>query len=138
MTDALKAIRFITRKWPPAVGGMETYGARLTEELQKRGPVEIIALPGRESGRRPTVLALIGFGLRTSIRLLVAREARVVHVADLASWPFAWIAGVRHPHSRLVLSAHGSDLSFAERPGWRSKLYRAYVRTGAAAVRHAH
>jgi len=45
---------------------------------------------------------------------------------------------VRHPHSRLVLSAHGSDLSFAERPGWRSKLYRAYVRTGAAAVRHAH
>jgi phosphatidylinositol alpha-1,6-mannosyltransferase len=137
MTDALKPIRFITRKWPPAVGGMETYSIRLTEELRKRSPVEIIALPGRESGRPPTALALIGFGLRTSMRLLAAPEARIVHVADLASWPFAWIAKVRHPRSLTVLSAHGSDLSFADRPGWRSKLYRAYVRTGAAALKHA-
>ena len=134
---AERTIRFIARKWPPAVGGMETYSIKLTEELARVAPVEILALPGRESGRAPTPLAMLRFGIRTALRLLAAREARVVHAADLASWPLAWIASLRHPRSRIVLSAHGSDLSFAERPGWRPKLYRAYLRIGAAALRSA-
>jgi glycosyltransferase involved in cell wall biosynthesis len=130
-------VRFITRKWPPAIGGMETYSFKIAEGLRERGPVEIISLPGMASGRAPGALALVVFGCTTALRLLVARETEVVHVADLASWPFAWIASIRHPWSRIVISAHGSDLSFADRPGWRSKLYRAYVRFGAARLKRA-
>lgn len=132
-----RPIRFITRKWPPAVGGMETYSVRLTEELAQRSTIDIIALPGRSSGREPNKLSLIAFGFRTALRLLWAPEARVVHVADLASWPLAWIAGLRHSRSRIVLSAHGSDLSFADRPGLRPRLYAMYLRIGAAALKSA-
>jgi glycosyltransferase involved in cell wall biosynthesis len=132
------AVRFITRKWPPAVGGMETYSVKIVEGLRERGAVDLIALPGRNSGREPTTLALLGFGLRAALKLLLAPEARVVHVADLASWPLAWMASVRHRRSGIVISAHGSDLSFADRPGWRSRLYRAYLRMGAARLGRAH
>jgi len=79
----------------------------------------------------PTPVAIIKFGLAAAGRLLAGKPAQVVHVGDVASWPLAWVAAVRHPKSRIVLSAHGSDLSYAKRPGWRSKIYAAYLRTGA-------
>jgi len=124
-------IRFITRKWPPAIGGMETYSVKLVEGLRQRGRVDVIALPGRRNGREPTALSLMGFGFTTAFKLILGPEVRVVHVADLASWPFAWLASVRHRRSRIVISAHGSDLSFADRIGWRGRLYRNYLRFGA-------
>ena len=46
-------VMFITRKWPPAVGGMETWSVRLAEELARIGPVEVVALPGRADRRPP-------------------------------------------------------------------------------------
>jgi phosphatidylinositol alpha-1,6-mannosyltransferase len=131
-------VRFITRKWPPAVGGMETYSSKIAEGLRQRCPVEVVALPGRRSGREPTKVALVGFGIFTGLKLLAAREATVVHVGDLASWPLAWVASVRHPRSRIVISVHGSDISYGERLGWRAMLYRAYLRLGAHRLKRAH
>jgi len=136
-TEGRQSVRLITRKWPPAIGGMETYSAKLAEGLRKLGPVEIIALPGRKSGREPAILSLISFGFVTANKLLFASEAQVVHVTDAASWPLAWIASVRHRRSRIVISAHGSDLSFGERAGFGSKLYRTYLRVGSRLLRRA-
>ena len=48
-----RAVLFITRKWPPAVGGMETYSHRLSGELAKHVPVQTVALPGAPSGLPP-------------------------------------------------------------------------------------
>lgn len=114
---------------------METYSVQLTEELSNRLSVDLIALPGRHSGRKPRALSVVVFGIKTAATLLRVKEARVVHVADVASWPLAWVASLRHKRSRVVLSAHGSDLSFAFRPGLRSTFYRLYLRAGAAALR---
>jgi len=125
-------VRFLSRKWAPAVGGMETYCVRLTEELRCFGKLDLMVLPGRRSGRPPTVTAMLGFGVGTAARLLAASEARIVHAGDLSIWPLAWLASLRHPRSKIVLSAHGSDLSFGERAGWRSRLYAVYLRAGAA------
>ena len=33
-----RSVLFISRKWPPAIGGMETYSVRLTAELAKLIP----------------------------------------------------------------------------------------------------
>lgn len=129
-------VRFITRKWAPAVGGMETYCLRLSERLASSTELEVIALAGRSNGRAPGALALIAFGLSTAIKLLFARRAHVVHVADVASWPLAWIAHTRHPTSRLVMSAHGSDLSYATRKGWRPFFYSCYLALGARLLPH--
>ena len=50
----------------------------------------------------------------------------------MASWPFALLARLRRPSIRIVMSAHGTDVSYGRRTGWRGWLYRVYLRTGAA------
>ena len=37
-------VLFVTRKWPPAVGGMETYSLELSKELSKK--CEVISFLG--------------------------------------------------------------------------------------------
>ena len=37
-------ILFVTRKWAPAVGGMETWSHQITAELAKLAPVEVVAI----------------------------------------------------------------------------------------------
>jgi glycosyltransferase involved in cell wall biosynthesis len=125
------SVRFVTRKWPPAVGGMETYSWRMAEGLSNRTALDVIALPGRKCGRAPGTLSLLRFSISAATKLISSQPVDVVHVADIASWPLAWIAAVRHPRSRIVLSAHGSDVSFAMRPGWKCRMYRLYLRVGA-------
>lgn len=112
------------------MGGMETYCARLTEELSKTHRLDIMALPGKPDGGVPSVGALIGFGLKTAVRLLFAEPVKIVHLGDVAMWPLGWIASLRHKQSRIVLSAHGSDLNYATKETLLGWLYAAYVRTG--------
>jgi glycosyltransferase involved in cell wall biosynthesis len=128
---------FVTRKWPPAVGGMETYCWELTQRLADHGALKVIALPGQANGAPPGAAARIGFGLTAAMRLACSRGGDVVHAGDVASWPLAWIASLRHPQSRIIVSAHGSDLSYAKRRGWRARLYDAYLRFGARRLRKA-
>lgn len=127
VADELSNVRFVTRKWAPAMGGMETYCLRLTGQLAKSCDLEIIALPGQSNGSPPSTFSLLKFAVTTIARLLVAREAPVVHIGDIACWPFALVARLRHPRSNIVISAHGSDLTFADKSGWRAALYGHYL-----------
>jgi glycosyltransferase involved in cell wall biosynthesis len=124
-------IRFITRKWSPAVGGIETYCVRLCTELAKRNHLDIIALPGKENGDAPGTWQMLTFGLGTALRLLFTRPARIVHIGDISIWPLGWLAQLRHRNIKIILSAHGSDLSFAGRKGLAAKLYGFYIGLGA-------
>ncbi len=129
---------FITRKWAPAVGGMETYCIQLVERLREKRHLELVALPGRTNGRSPSILSLLTFGATTFVRLLLRRSAHIVHVADMASWPLAWAAKLGSFRAAIVLSAHGTDLSYASRPGWRATAYGAYLQLGAKLLPRAH
>jgi glycosyltransferase involved in cell wall biosynthesis len=123
---------FITRKWPPAVGGMETYCVELCERLAHSVDLRVEALRGRADGSTPTAVSLIGFGLRTAWRLLTsAARFDVAHGSDMAIWPLIWLAGVRRPGARLVLSAHGTDVSLGTRRGAVASAYGAYLRLSA-------
>lgn len=133
MTDRSNSLMFVTRKWPPAMGGMETYCFKLVEELRKRHPVELMALPGSADGSVPTAAQMLRFGLTTAFRLLFGRSLPdLIHVGDMASWPFALLAKLRQPSIRVVLSAHGTDVGYGRRSGWRGWFYRSYLRAGAA------
>lgn len=125
------AVRFITRKWPPAMGGMETYCRELAQRLDQRLPLEVWALPGRANGAVPSAAALIWFGLRSALRLIAAPRVDVVHAGDLAIWPLVWLAVVRRPGTQAVLSVHGSDVNFANGGTLRRRAYRAYLWLGA-------
>lgn len=125
---------FLSRKWPPAVGGMETYAHRLCQQLQRETDLVPIVLPGRDNGLPPTALSLIRFGLAALVtRLVRHRDADVIHVADMASWPLALAPGP----AAVVLSAHGTDVSYPLRRTWKGRLYGAYLRLGAALLRRA-
>ncbi|HEX4846779.1 MAG TPA: glycosyltransferase family 4 protein [Novosphingobium sp.] len=132
-------ILFITRKWAPAVGGMETWSHRLSDSLSERAAVEVVALPGRPGGLPPTVPALLAFPL-IALRRYLARDAApdVLHIGDMALWPLGLLACLRRGSPAIVLTAHGTDVSYARRPGWRGRAYRAYQRLGARLLRRAH
>lgn len=125
-------ITFITLKWPPAMGGMETYSKELSTRLAKKFDVRLIALAGKTDGSTPSVLQLAGFGLLTAFQLLFSRSpADVVHVADMASWPLAFVARLRQSSTVRVISAHGTDVTYPLRGGVVGGIYGAYLRLGA-------
>lgn len=125
-------VLFITRKWPPAMGGMETYCVELAERLKGQTNLRLEALPGRPDGSTPTAASLIGFGVRMAWRLTVSPgRFDVAHGSDMAVWPLVWLAGARRPRAGLVLSAHGTDVSLGARRGAVASLYGAYLRLGA-------
>jgi glycosyltransferase involved in cell wall biosynthesis len=138
MADQNPSLIFITRKWPPAMGGMETYCFKLVEELRKRHVIETIALPGNADGSVPGLLRMALFGLKTTRRILLGPALPdLLHVGDMASWPFALLARLRRPSSRIVISAHGTDVSYGRRAGWRGRAYRTYLRVGSFLLDHA-
>jgi glycosyltransferase involved in cell wall biosynthesis len=138
MSNGRRELIFITRKWPPAMGGMETYCLKLTEALRREHSVEVIALAGSPDGRPPRAHNLLIFGFTAGMRLLLhSRMPELIHVGDIASWPFAILAQIRRPSIRIAISAHGTDVSYGRRSGWRAALYRSYLRIGARLLRAA-
>ena len=129
--STVPSIRFVTRKWAPAMGGMETYCHRLTEELSKTHIVETLALPGQVGGAAPTAMSLLGFGFQTAFKLLFAKSVEVAHFGDIAVWPLALIVRLRHPQTSLAISAHGTDVSYPMRGGFLGGLYGVYLKLGA-------
>lgn len=119
---------FVTRKWPPAVGGMELYSRELTEALAGHAEVEVLALPGRPDGSPPSALALAGFLVRAAAGLAVrARCHDVVHFGDFVLFPLAVWTRMVAPGTLRVVSVHGLDLIYGRRRGWKPALYRGFV-----------
>lgn len=122
---------FISRKWPPAMGGMETYAFELATALEKMATLEKIVLPGHSDGSVPGAGQLLRFAMSASWRLLTKPlPTTVIHAADMASWPLAAIARLRRRGSRVVLSANGTDVSYPLRGGMKGRAYGAYLRLG--------
>ena len=131
------SILFVTRKWAPATGGMETYSLRLTEALAKEEAVEVVALPGRSNGMPPGLLTLLAFALTVVSRATRRRSApRVLHLGDMALWPLAALK-LAWRDTQVVLSAHGTDVAYHRRRGLRGMLYGLYLRLGARLLRRA-
>lgn len=128
-------ILFVTRKWAPAMGGMETYCHRLTDELAKTHLLDIVALPGRPDGRPPSAASLLTFPFTVMRRWLTLQRAPdILHIADMALWPVGLLAGKR---TKVVLSAHGTDVSYPRRGGFKGSLYGVYLRLGSKLIRRA-
>lgn len=120
---------FITRKWPPATGGMETYSFQFAAAAERMADVRKYCLPGRISGRPPGAISIIGFGVQTAVKLLFSSEAfERTHGGDLALWPLIWIARLKGHYGRLSIAVHGSDIGLASRLGVLGRLYRLYLK----------
>lgn len=134
MKPAKPKVRFVTRKWGPTIGGMEKYCLRLCDELSQYIELEVIALSGRSKNKKPSAISLCTFGLVTAVKLVTRPTVNTTHIGDMACWPLAWIAKMRNPAGVLVISIHGSDITYGSRKGIMSLLYSIYLRLGARAV----
>lgn len=124
-------VLFITRKWGPAVGGMETYCERLTEELAKDRPVDVIALKGQANGQPPSTYALLAFPFTVLARLFGQKQTpSIIHLGDMAIWPLAILALAFFPRAGIVFSAHGTDVAYGARGGFKGGVYSLYLSLG--------
>jgi glycosyl transferase family 4 len=112
------SVLFVTRKWSPAVGGMETYCLEVVAELSRRTRVETLALTGKPDGSPPSLGSFVRFGVRALWHYLRRRRPPdVLHIGDMAAWPLALLAATRRPRPRVILSAHGTDVTCSSAPG---------------------
>lgn len=117
----------ISRKWPPAVGGMETYSVELAAALEMRFLVTKLVLPGRSDGRPPT---LFGYGLflAKTIAYCLFRGHKFSHViiGDLILFPAALCCRLVRKQQQRIVVVYGLDLVYGQRDGLLPRLYAAY------------
>jgi glycosyltransferase involved in cell wall biosynthesis len=117
----------VSRKWPPAIGGMETYSVELAASMDGHFDVHRLVLPGRADGHTPGLAAYAMFTLRAMLFCLV-RGRRFPHVVfcDLVLFPAAlchWLVARR---GRRVVVVYGLDLVYQTRRGALPALYRVF------------
>lgn len=129
-------VLFVTRKWRPAVGGMENYSHELTASLESRCELSIRALPGKPNGMPPSILRQLTFLASSAWYVaLNARRFDVVHIGDLLLWPLALAGRIASRRVSAVISAHGTDIAYPLRPGLLASVYGLYLRSGARLLR---
>ena len=129
----MQKVLFITRKWPPAVGGMETYSVELARELAKSCDLQVHALPGQKNGKPPKLWRLAIF-MFSSIVEILRRRQDVIHIGDLVMWPLSAVAALVRPSAPVVITAYGLDILYGEKPGLGPAIYRLYLSLGVALV----
>ncbi len=126
------SIALITRKWAPAMGGMETWSMKVAEALAERTHVDIIALPGRPDGMPPHALALLLFPFVTLWKLLRLKpKPQVALLGDMAIWPIGFLLKATGFRASIFIAAHGTDAAYHRRGGIKGSAYGAYLRLGA-------
>lgn len=123
-------ILFVTRKFPPSVGGMETYSIELYRALQDIGCDVELRKPGADMLGRPSLFQMARFFASASWFLL--RRARGFDVILLGDFALASLAPIARLASRgkarVVVSLHGNDLYFMRKRNAHARLYRLLAR----------
>lgn len=113
-------VLFITRKYPPAKGGMETLSYNLTTRYPEEK--KIIAMKKRNQ------IHLVWFLPYCFLYLAFhSRKFELVHLSDLVLIILGAWAKLINGKIKVVLNAHGLDLNFAERNGFLARIYRWYL-----------
>lgn len=98
-------VLFVTRKFPPSVGGMQNFSYDLITHYTK--PKEVIAL-----GKKQYHLVwFLPYAMFKSLFLILTRQVTVVHLGDGVLTPLGYLikAITRTP---VVVTAHGLDISY--------------------------
>jgi phosphatidylinositol alpha-1,6-mannosyltransferase len=109
-------ILFITRKYPPAVGGMEKLSYEMTQAVGQIVPTRVIAWRGPRWGWPLFMVVAFFAGLWACLTLPV----RFIHMSDPVVAPLGLILS-RLTRRRWGLTAHGLDILYSKR------LYQATV-----------
>lgn len=121
---------FITRKFPPSVGGMEIYSRELFSALRDLDSGIQICKPRRPILGRPSLLRLAVFFAGASwVLLRHARKYDAILLGDFALAGLAILAKAgSFGRARVVISLHGNDLYFLRKRTLKAAVYRLVCR----------
>jgi len=112
-------VLFVTRKFPPSVGGMQRYCADLVGSLAGKVDVQLISHGGSQV-LLPLFATRAAWGIRRS-------DAPIVHFGDVLAAALLW-PSARRRGMKLVATAHGLDVI------WRGPFYRRLAGKALAAM----
>lgn len=120
----------VSRKWPPAIGGMETYSKSLAESLSEHFDLTLLVLPGRSDGRPPGLPSYLMFVLKATLYCLFrTRKFQGIVFCDLLLFPAALVSRVVAPSRPRVVVVYGLDLVFQKRSGLLPAVYGMVIST---------
>ena len=110
-------ILFVSRAFPPTIGGIEKQNAEVAEFLAKKTPLTLIA---NTKGKKflPLFLPLAFLKI-----LVLGRKHDCVLLGDGVLAPLGAITKFFMPRLTVVSIVHGLDITFAEKSGFLAKLY---------------
>ena len=104
-------ILFITRKYPPSIGGMQRLNYQLVKHISTRAEVHVIAWGGSQAWLPWFLLCALVQGA------IKAPRADVLHAGDPLVAPVVWLLA-RLYRKPTVVNVHGLDLTF-DFPGYQ-------------------
>ena len=109
-------ILYITRKYPPSVGGMQKFNFYLTQNLKELANLELISWGGSQKWL-PLVIPY--FFIKASW-VLLRKRVGIIHLGDASLSPLALV--LKHLFNRSVtVTVHGLDIT------WKFQLYQLLV-----------
>jgi glycosyltransferase involved in cell wall biosynthesis len=100
----------VTRKYPPAVGGMETLSYQLTRRIAERRPCRILAPHGVWGGPARFVV----YAIWKTIALACRGDVELIHLGDPILAPLGYLVQ-RVFNIPVVCNAHGLDIIYPHR-----------------------
>ncbi len=103
--DHSMKVLFITRAYPPSIGGMQTFARDFYENYRRHGEIDLVANPG---GRKN----LIGFLLKACFYIVAhAREYDIIHVYDAVMAPLVPIIRL-FSRAKVSFTVNGLDIVY--------------------------
>ena len=100
-------ILFITRAYPPVIGGMEKFSYKVTTEVSKLTPSIILA---NKKGKKNLILFFV-FALFKSLFLIKKEKIEVIHLGDPVLSPIGFIIKLIYKKP-IVVTLHGLDITY--------------------------
>jgi len=111
-------ILFISHSYPPIWGGVESQNYNLAESLKKKAEVKVIA-NGKGKKYLPFFLPITLFRM-----LFLMQRYDVCLLGNGVLAPWGAITKILHPRKKYFCVVHGLDITFADRKGFLSRIYK--------------
>lgn len=108
-TPLKKPILFITRTYPPVIGGMENLSFDLTTTLKNLTESFIIKNP---YGKKALPF-FIPYATFKACYLIFTKKIEIVHLSDAVLAPLGFFLKIIFPKLKVVANVHGLDLTYA-------------------------
>ncbi|MCK5332360.1 glycosyltransferase family 4 protein [Candidatus Parcubacteria bacterium] len=109
-------ILYISRKFPPSIGGMEKVAYELYRQLERKEEVELI----KWGGSNKWLFIVVPFFLLKSFLILFTKKINIIYIADGSIAPLGFILKI-FSKKPVIMTAHALDIVYS------NKIYQYFV-----------